>query len=66
MGTIDQPKPTEPKATSTDPQPLQPGGQATSNRSASPSTRVMPEADDALRSESDRVDDAEERLRNKR
>jgi len=66
MGTIDQPKPSQPKSPSGDQQPLQPGGLVDSSTRSVASTRVTPEAPDALRDELDDVDKAAHRIPDKR
>ena len=66
MGTIDQPKPSQPKSPSGDQQPLQPGGLVDSSTRSVTSTRVAPEATDALRDELDDVDEAAQRLHDKK
>ena len=58
VGTINQPKPSEPKSPVADQPPLQPGGASSDPMHSNPSTRTMPEADDVRRDELDKLEEA--------
>ena len=61
MGTINQPTPSNPHATTSDPQPLQPGGTAISSPDTIPATRVHSDAAETLRQEFDDAEDVARR-----
>lgn len=64
MGTIHQPKPSEPKSPSPDQRPLQPGG-VDASTNAAPATRVNPQAPEILRDELDEAEEAARRVQRK-
>jgi hypothetical protein len=65
MGTIDQPKPTQPKSPVPEQRPLQPGGSDSGSMNTTPATRVRSEAPEVLREEFDEVEEAAHRLHKK-
>lgn len=57
MGTINQPKPSEPKSPVHDSRPLQPGAVNPGPHISSPSSRVNSDAPEVFRDEMDQVED---------
>jgi hypothetical protein len=56
MGTIDQPKPTEPKSPVPDVRPLQPGSSDDGRMNSAPATRKNPQTPEIVREEIEPVE----------
>ena len=63
MGTIDQPKPTQPGSPVPDQQPLQPGATTESRLNSSPSTRKNPQSPEIVKEEIGEDEDTHRRRR---